>query len=597
MFLHSGAAFHGHEFSPQSHKRTLADSRLRSNSVPRRAPLTRSAYSTPIPPKSTIYENPLPILSRSARPLSDQLCRSSEPVVRFQDPETMSEDGRSVANSEGSDATIGGRRKRRAIRTSTAFHLAHPAPTLTQKQRLLHIRPKLLLQLQRLSADSRPMPAVDVLPSTVVVPRLQKKFPRMFRGKGELGCNDVMVVKSEEYHTPHDNVLEESDSDEDGLANRDLMAVICQMPKDSGGASGKAEIVLNDGSVWISTPLPNGLYEFLSIDERGHRTTARWVKRSIKRGSVDTSESTYLSDFKFTFSIIDPNSRRHPILATITQNKLDIPDFYTSVSQSAGKFPPTSPIRGEAPLDEANAPERMTHAIEENTKQLIQVTGIWLALREGWSPYFKYNDAMSPQTTPISRSMSLTPDGCRPSPVFGYATTPESVNSMRTLGALGSKIRRASTKASPINADFTTKTVPQRSISAGTAFMQREKARRIGNPPSTVPSDSEGEGSLIQSYIAPEGIVGYERMPTPPTSLTLPRSEATIPETPTRPHRRGQSISASPTVLQNAVVNAVPQRHSMLEPTGKQSATRVKVSRWKSFTGLFRRTKSPSTEQ
>lgn len=368
------------------------------------------------------------------------------------------------------------------------------------------------------------------------------------------------------------------------------------MRKDSGGACGKAEIVLNDGSVWISTPLPNGLYEFVSVDERGHKTTARWVRRSIKRGSVDISESGCVSDFKFTFSIINPNSRRHPILATMTQNKLDIPDFYTSVSQSAGKFPPTSPIRGEAPLDEALFPERATHAIEENTKRLIQVTGIWLALREGWSPYFKYNDAMSPQTTPISRSMSLTPDGSRPGPVFGYATTPESVNSLSTLGALGSKIRRASTKASPANADFT-RAVPRRSISAGTAFMQREKARRVGNPPSTVPSDSEGEGILIRSYVAPEKGIGCERMSTPPTPPALPRSGATIPETPTRPHRRGQSISAPPTALQDAVADSVQQRHSMLEPTGKQSVLRVKAGRWKSFTNLFRRTKSSAAEQ
>jgi hypothetical protein len=72
------------------------------------------------------------------------------------------------------------------------------------------------------------MPAVDVLPSTVVVPRLAKKFPRILRGKGELGCNDVMVVKSEEYHTPPERLMDESDSDEDGLANRDLVAVICR---------------------------------------------------------------------------------------------------------------------------------------------------------------------------------------------------------------------------------------------------------------------------------------------------------------------------------------------------------------------------------
>jgi hypothetical protein len=227
MFLHSGAAFHGHEFSQ---KRVPADPTLRSNNLPRRSPLPRSAFSSPILKKSTIYENSLPTIPQPPGSFSDEIQRHTQPVVRFRelDQETMSDDGRSLANSEGSEATAGGRRKRRLVRTSTAFSLAHPAPTLTQKQKLLLIRPKLLLQLQLLSADSRPKPAIDVLPSTVIVPRLAKKFPRILRGKGELGCNDVMVVKSEEYYTSPESLMDESDSDEDGLANRDLVAVICR---------------------------------------------------------------------------------------------------------------------------------------------------------------------------------------------------------------------------------------------------------------------------------------------------------------------------------------------------------------------------------
>jgi hypothetical protein len=473
------------------------------------------------------------------------------------------------------------------------------------------------------------MPAIDVLPSTVVVPRLANKFPRMFRGKGELGCNDVMVVKSEEYHTLHNNVLEEGDSDEEGLANRDLMAVICrkyslggqiqslkrrtfmilfhlsayintlmtEMKKDSGGSCGRAEIVLSDGSVWTSSPLPNGLYEFVSIDELGHKTTARWVRRSIKRGSVEVSESTSLPEFKFTFSIIDPNSRRHPILATITQNKLDIPDYYTSVSQSAGKWPPTSPIKGvDTPLEEQPIQERATHAIEENTKRLIQVTGIWLALREGWSPYFRYNDSMASHASPPLRvrSMTMTPDGCRPSPIF--VSTPESANSLSTLGVLGSKIRRASTKVSPSNSDSPIKErVPKRSISAGTAFMQREKARRGGNPPSTVASDSEGEGILIRSYFVPEKLSDPSDISIPPSIGKIPCLQVATPETPTRLHQRTQSMSMPPSSLQNLTPAEYSHRHSMLNPSSKHPLfllPKPKTSRWKSFTNLFRRSKT-----
>jgi hypothetical protein len=163
---------------------------VESNVIPRRHALTRSAFSTPIPRRPTTYDPYLPkVVERPQRPLSEHIPKSHEPIVRFQEPEadTMSEDGKSVANSEGSGTTAGGQsRRKRSIRNNTTFHIAHPAPTLTQRQRVLQIRPKLLLQLQKSSTGSKPKPFIDVLPSTVVVPRLFKKFPRMFKGKGEL---------------------------------------------------------------------------------------------------------------------------------------------------------------------------------------------------------------------------------------------------------------------------------------------------------------------------------------------------------------------------------------------------------------------------
>ena len=606
MFLHSGAGLHGHEFSLEN----------RSNSLPRRSPLARSAFSTPMPRRSSTYDRPTPILHRptaTVRPVSDFIPRTHEPLVRFQEPEldTMSEDGRSIANSDVSEATAGGsKRRRRSNRTSTAFHLAHPAPTLTQKQRLLQIRPRLLLQLQRLSTDSRPKPAIDVLPSTVVVPRLVKKFPRMFRGKSALGANDVMVVKSEEYDTSDDRIVEDSDSDEEGLANRELMAVICQIGKSCGGSRGLAEIVLSDGSVWVATPLPNGLYEFNTVDERGNKTTARWVRRNNRRSTIDSASS---NDFKFTFSIIDPNSRRHPIMASITNNTLDIPDTYTSVSSSASKYPPTSPLRGvpddaESPLDEFNS-QRTSHIIESDMKTLIQVTGIWVALRQGLSPYFKYNDGMSlvAESSPVQRassvgnrmkSLTLQTDAGRASPAGTVTSTPDSVQS----SIFGGRRRQKRAKGSPSSNDSPQLDhfgQPRRTVSNGSAFMQRAAARRGGIHPSTIASDSEVEGMFISAKVAlTEGLTPSLMTPastTHPGSLTC--SSVIVGDTPTKPQRRTQSVCLPPTVQQNGVTNGKVARHSVHITDGIQtpeSGEKVKTSRWKAFKDFFRRSNSTS---
>ena len=600
MFLHSGAALHRHEYS--------APLDSRSSSSARKSTLTRSPFSAPISRRASTYDNPTPIIHPAARPLSEHVPRNPEHTVRFQEPEadTMSEDGRSVANSEGSEITfVSGRRRRRMPRTRTAFHLAHPAPTLTQKQRLLHIRPRLLLQLQRISANSRPVPALDVLPSTVFVPRLTKKFPRMFRGKGELGINDVMVVRSEEYDAPDEHAVEATDSDEEGLANRELLAVICQMAKDSRGSQGQAEIVLSDGSVWVGTPLPHDVYELSTVDERGDKTVARWVlKRSSRRESSEFPDYSGCkgNDSKFSFSIIDPNSRRHPIMASITQNTLAIPDYYTSVSSSARKYPPTSPIRtfaGEieqSSVEEEVPAERTTHAIDERMKVLIQVTGIWVALRQGWSDSFKYNDSVcAAQSNPRAtsgarvRSASLTADAVRPSPAITGSSTPESSHS--AFGAVSSKIRRTRMKGSPatiVSPQFEGAIAsPKRTASAGTAFMQRAAARRNSNHPRTVASDSEGEGRFQQPRRA-----ATENFPGSSTPSPLPGLSAISPDTPTKPHRRARSAYLPTGALQNGITNGQSERLSLEVMDGEQASNsggKSKLGRWKAFTNFFRK--------
>lgn len=512
-----------------------------------------------------------------------------------------------MATSETSDlASPGTKPRRRAPRTSTTFQLAHPAPTLTQKQRLIHIRPRLLLQLQRLSRDSRPEPAIDVLPSAVVVPRLAHKFPRMFRGKAVLGMNDVLVVRSEEYESQDDSMTETADSDEENLASRDMMAVICQMPKDAGGALGKAEIVLSDGSVWTATPLPNGLYEFTTTDENCNKTTARWVKRSTRRSSADfSSGAPSATPFKYTFSIIDPNSRRHPIMGTLTQCTLDIPDFYTSVSQSARRHPPTTHIRplfGEHDsMDDEPSPERTTHPVEEDVKRLVQVTGIWVALREGLSPHFRYNDSMTAGATSHkashgrARSASLTPEPkrpamhCAPEPGHGARTAVGKLCRARTSGPGPAAPHAPSPQVEVVRA------TPQRSTSAGAAFMQRVAARRGWRPQSTsMMASSDSDGESIRRP-ARRSMTEYGMYSTPPASV--PRSSTTTPDTPTRPPQRR---------VQSAYM---PSHHPMPEaaeaPSGQEIAgveedmdlewvVKPKVSRWKTFTNLFRRTHTQS---
>ncbi|OIW24401.1 hypothetical protein CONLIGDRAFT_691688 [Coniochaeta ligniaria NRRL 30616] len=449
MFLHSGASLHGHEYSsdrpPAAGQHTY-----------KRSPLLRSAFATPKPRPASLDAARPPTAAGPRRPSSDFVPRLPEPVVRFLEPEdketlaSMTEDAVSImSGSEFSDgsqpseaATVtpseapSSRRRRsrassRASRKTTTFALAYPAPRFAGKKRVLQkVAPKLFLQLQQVSLDRRPRPVLDVFPSSriagpVIAPRLAKRFPGLFGPKGELGSADVVLMRSEDYDTVSEDV--DSEDEEGRLEQRQPVAVLSPVKK-----SEQTEIVLEDGSVWVAHPLPTGSFDFVRTDEHGNTTTARWARRPVSKTAPASTDPASIanritpeSDVKYTFSIINPDSRRHPVMATLTPQFLDIQDTYTSVSTSSGRYPPcrtltrsatvnvaqqqssnTTPTKpplaravstsaAEQQLDARRVQtpephtERTTHPVDESTKLLISVTAVFLALESGWSPYFR----------------------------------------------------------------------------------------------------------------------------------------------------------------------------------------------------------------
>ncbi|CAI4217436.1 unnamed protein product [Parascedosporium putredinis] len=272
------------------------------------------------------------------RPKSETFAKKDH-VVRFADPQTDDAEELDIpqrlrspsstwtahseddsAYSELSDGNIGTsmqprKRRRRAPRSAMRYLVAQP-PT-PKHRRFIHARPKLLLQLQQFT-DVRPKPAFDVLSSNVLRGSLlgsssmMNRFPRLLGRGAHLGPNDLIVAESEDYDslTPVD--------DHDPLSNRELLAVISPRIAPEGGT----DIVLADGSIWTAYQMPNASYEFHNINEDGHTVIARWVKRKI---AFEDEEH-----YKYTFSLIDRATRRHPILGTLTQSTLEVLNQYTT---------------------------------------------------------------------------------------------------------------------------------------------------------------------------------------------------------------------------------------------------------------------------
>ena len=431
----------------------------------------------------------------TSRPTSGASTPSEEAARDRRSPESYLE--AKTTSIADSDVVSKRRSASSRTRTKTAFRLCHPPPVHIHKQRL-HIRPRVLLQLQKISKASRPTPIFDVLPSVIFAPRLARHFPRTFKGKAGLGVDDLVVVSSENYETqePH------SDDDED-LFNekwdkREIIAAICQPSKDHYPyGQGETEICLNQGIVWTASQRRNGTYEFASTDDCGNQTVARWVPRQSRSDRTSSISSTP-DEKKFNFSILNPNSRRHAVIATLDCQTIEVSDQYshpsTSLSSHASSTPTTSSSfiseEAKSPFMESSQTARDLIEVDDALRTFIIITGIWVAFREGFSPNFKYGQS----TQQKHRSLSLNANQFNNNQ-FTIPNSPSPSHSLSGATRLRTGLHHTvSSSAVPLSS-YPPFTPPQRSVSNGTAFMQRLSTRK--SPPSKViqlspVGDSEG---------------------------------------------------------------------------------------------------------
>ncbi|KAI9151970.1 hypothetical protein HJFPF1_09188 [Paramyrothecium foliicola] len=507
MLLHSGAGLHGHEYceqrhspSPELQKKPLPflRSALRTKSEPdyRHFSLPPTSSTATTGPSSThgssLPSSPVSLTSSSSPPRSPRLhrradsdvIRKKDSSVRFRDPPMEfdhpprsvipSEDEESLAGSEFSDHVASStrvKRRKRTTRTFTRFAFAHPAPALRNKQRrLVQIRPRLLLQLQQVG-DKRAIPAFDVVPSSLLagsllIPLLARRFPRVFRKKPDLGQSDVLIVRSDDYGGTLPQDHQRSHDSGDRLDHRDVLAVISTLPQNDD----QADIVLEDGSVWAANCMINGSYEFTRADAQGNVTTARWVRRNLPSPPVVPEEGNLPleSDRKWTFSIINPDTRRHPILGSLTPASLEIYDTYSPMSTSVSRFPPTRSVDLDAAFSGESSPtspritmseERKTISVTEEERKVMMATAIWISLRQdGWpasaNPKFAKTAAhcRTAGLRNIERARSFSGTCPLTGTTTGSSAPLESMGEQRT--------------GSPI---------PRRSMSTGAAFMNNRR--------------------------------------------------------------------------------------------------------------------------
>ena len=165
------------------------------------------------------------------------------------------------------------------------------------------------------------------------------------------------------------------------------------------GTTGAGEIYHGKGARWEVTPLQRGGYEFVTTDEHGVRQCVRWVLRTkIGRQNSNFASGAGEDGKRFTFSIIDPRTRRHPIIAWMSRTGIDILDQYalSVTNRVASSAASTVTTHIEPSVDDKGLVET-----DDALRTLITATGLWIAFREGWSESPSSSD---PPNTPTLNS-------------------------------------------------------------------------------------------------------------------------------------------------------------------------------------------------
>lgn len=285
-------------------------------------------------------------------------------------------------------------------------------------------------------AEGRPKPAFELLPSATFSPKLTRAIARVFGARHSISTTDLALVRAEEYHRHEESLAEEDES-------RDVLALICGAGKKENGGQAKMRILFADGSDWEAYQLSSGNYECCSTDVHGLKTTVRWVQKKSGMRTPDATAEPDMStppERKFNFSTIAANTRRHPIIAHLSNSGLDISDIYSMPSPSTATLTPDS--------EDVSTPGEQILTTDE-LRNVITVTAAFVAVREGWCPSYRSEDSLSrsPSTKSV-HSTYATPPG---SPRKGDADLNRRSSSFRRAIRAPSLLRRTSERpSSPI---------------------------------------------------------------------------------------------------------------------------------------------------
>ncbi|KAJ5579741.1 uncharacterized protein N7459_005726 [Penicillium hispanicum] len=268
-------------------------------------------------------------------------------------------------------------------RIHAKFQFARPPPKSS-----LRLAPKLLLQLQQLAHNRRPVPVLGIWQP----PFRKSKLTRGFHQRPKLRTGDIYVTLDEPYiySRPARTDSTKSDTPEDDaccMHSNDIVAAMCQA--NGVGETAASTIHLRDARCcWTASAGAAGpgnsnasCYRFAirNDEDNGNMEYERMILRWEKRSAAGTDDAPAEAE-QFVLVLIDRHARRKSRIATMTRSGLDIFVRKASILENLQLcLDLTSPVSTAA-----GSGRDSYEALESWLYTNVLTMGVWVAQQEGW---------------------------------------------------------------------------------------------------------------------------------------------------------------------------------------------------------------------
>lgn len=258
--------------------------------------------------------------------------------------------------------------------------IARPHSKSNQSQRL-RLNPKLLLQIQQLTPNHRPVPVLEVWQPPLRKSNLTRRFPL----QQKLSMKDIYATLNESYITINERPLDHQptqDSTTDRNQEKDVIAAMYQLGTSDNSPTASSAIHFRDAhSIWqtitTGSEQTTPCYRFAiknhqSTTTEQSRMFMQWEKRPLPLDDETVDNEA------FVLLAIDRKARRKSRIATMNRSGFEITVRKSSILEHLRMcMKLTAPVSGESAGD-------VDVDLEIWLYTHVLTLGVWVASQEGW---------------------------------------------------------------------------------------------------------------------------------------------------------------------------------------------------------------------